>query len=240
MPPRILLLQAREPDDPAKPEEITSFAEKAELPESAFVSHDLLTGPPSLSEVLSYDALMVGGSGEYYVSKGDLPDQQATLDLFAAIAETGHPTFASCFGFHLLTQALGGEIVFDLEGIELGTYDVTLTEAGRRDELLGVLPTMFRAQLGRKDRAARLPPGVVHLAFSERAPYQAYRLPGKPIWTTQFHPELTGEENRLRFFRYMEGYAATMDEAERRAAFDRFGDSPHTAQLIRRFLDLIA
>ena len=34
---------------------------------------DLLTETPTLDQIRSYDALMVGGSGAYYVTKGNLP-----------------------------------------------------------------------------------------------------------------------------------------------------------------------
>ncbi len=182
---------------------------------------------------------MVGGSGDYYVSKGNLPRFGEILELLSDVVAHDHPTFASCFGFQLLVKALGGEIVNDAVGMEVGTYDLTLTEAGQKDELLGGLPRRFPAQLGRKDRAARLPPGCINLASSERCPFQALRVPQKPIWATQFHPELSGEENRVRFDRYQKGYASVMSEAERKMASSRFRESPETLILIPRFLKLV-
>ena len=74
---------------------------------------------------------------------------------------------------------------------------------------------------------------------TENAPYQAVRIPGKPIWATQFHPELTGQENLDRFHRYMEGYAGMMDEGEIQKTLQRFGDSPETDQMIGRFLEIV-
>ena len=138
-----------------------------------------------------------------------------------------------------MVRALGGEIVYDAARMEVGTYDLALTDAGQEDELLGVLPHRYRAQLGHKERASQLPPGCVNLASSERCPFQAFRIPDKPIWATQFHPELTGEENRTRFNRYLEGYASVMDEAERKTVLSRFGESPETLVLIPRFLKLV-
>jgi GMP synthase-like glutamine amidotransferase len=102
------------------------------------------------------------------------------------------------------------------------------------------LPEKFAAQMGRKDRAAKLPPGVLHLAASELNPNQALRIPGQPIWTTQFHPELDEETNRGRFLRYMSGYAAHMTPKEQRKALDnRFGPSPDTDKLLPAFLELV-
>jgi GMP synthase (glutamine-hydrolysing) len=84
-----------------------------------------------------------------------------------------------------------------------------------------------------------MPNGCLHLASSERAPFQAFRIPGKPIWATQFHPELTGEENRLRFDRYRQGYGSVMSEAEQQLTLSRFRESPETETLIARFLELV-
>lgn len=236
---KVLLLQARNSDDPVRQEERQSFANKTGLPLEHVVPHDLLGGPPSMQRVRQFDAVMVGGSGDYYVSKRSLPEFDAQLDLLAEVAQVGFPMFASCFGFQILVQALAGEIVHDPVNVEVGTYDLELTEDGVADPLLGRLPPTFAAQLGRKDRAERLPAGVLHLAKSRRSPYQSFRIPDQPIWATQFHPELDLETNRQRFDRYLKGYARHMSEAEREEARRRFRASPHTEQLLPAFIDLV-
>ncbi len=236
---KILLLQARHADDAARLEERASFAHIAGIDESQIIPYDLLANTPSLTEIRRYDALMVGGSGDYYVSKGNLPNFQAVLDVLAEVAAVGHPLFASCFGFQLLVQALGGEIIYDPEHMEVGTFNVWLTADGRSDDLFHYLPDIFRAQLGRKDRASHLPEGVLHLASSKNAPFQAFRVPGQPIWATQFHPELTKETNLARFRRYMKGYASVLAPQEVQAMFDQFDESPEANQLIRHFIQLV-
>lgn len=236
---RILLLQARNPDDPVRHEERQSFADKTGLALEQIVPHDLLAGPPAISRLSEVDAVMVGGSGDYYVSKRSLPEFDAQLETLAEIVDRGKPMFASCFGFQILVQALGGAIVHDPINVEVGTYDLSLTDAGREDPLLGQLPPVFAAQLGRKDRAERLPEGVVHLVSSELSRYQGFRIPGGPIWATQFHPELDLQSNRLRFDRYLKGYATHMSEAEREAARRRFRASPETDRLLPAFLELV-
>lgn len=240
MPLKVLLLQTREPGDPAKAQEVRSFAAKADLAEEQIVSYDLLTGPPSLSEVRAHDALMIGGSGEYYVSHGNLPGFAGLLELLGEVVDVGHPTFGSCFGFQCMVTALGGEIIHDPENTEVGTYELTLTKDGQQDSLLGELPTTFLAQMGRKDRAARLPDGVLHLASSARCPFQALRIPDQPIWAAQFHPELDRHENRRRFEQYMKDYAPYMSPEARQEALESFQESsPEVLGLLRRFLRLV-
>jgi GMP synthase (glutamine-hydrolysing) len=236
---RILLLQARNPGDPAKDEEVRSFAERTAVAAEQIVGWDLLQGPPTLAQVRRHDALMVGGSGEFFVSKRDLPDHQRSLDLLLEVVDRGYPTFASCFGFQCLVQALGGEVVYDPDNTEVGTFELTLTEDGRRDELFGHLPDRFLAQLGHKDRAAGPVGGLPTLAFSDRAPVQALRIPGKPIWATQFHPELARDTNLGRYERYLDSYAATLNPEELRESLKSFRESPATLDLLARFVRLV-
>ena len=239
MTPRILLLQARSLDDPAKKEELDSFARRAGLPTTCFTPHDLLHGPPTLAEARRYDALMIGGSGEFNVSDRSLPRIEQTCAFLRQVVDAGHPLFASCFGFQLLVEALGGEIVRDRERMEIGTFATTLTSAGREDELFRYLPAVFPAQYGHNERAARLPEMTVNLAFSELCPYQALRVPGKPIWATQFHPELSGEENRQRFLRYQDLYIGLVGKEEFERILAGFSASPETEELAPRFIELI-
>jgi GMP synthase (glutamine-hydrolysing) len=218
---------------------VRSFAAKSRLPESSLVPWDLLAGAPSLDQIRKHDALMVGGSGDYYVSKRNLPDFDRLLGVLAEAVAQGPPIFASCFGFQCLVEALGGSIIHDADNTEVGTFELALTADGERDDLLGTLPKQFLAQLGRKDRAEKLPEGIPNLASSPRAPFQAFRVPGAPVWATQFHPELNGAENRQRFLRYLNGYAVKMERQQRAAVLRSFRESPETAELIRRFLELI-
>ncbi len=235
---RILLLQARYPDDPAKTEELHSFAARAGVAREQITSHDMLQGPPSWATVRRHDALMVGGSGEFYVSKQDLPRHDEHLNFLGEVAAAGFPTFASCFGFQFLVQALGGTIIYDAENAELGTFELTLTEEGHSDPLFQQLPATFLAQMGHKDRADALR-GVATLASSRRVPCEAIRVPGQPVWASQFHPELDRATNLGRFERYLDGYAAVMSPAEIDAAVHRFHESPVTMDLLRRFLKLV-
>ena len=127
---RTLLLQARHRDDPAREEERFSFAERLGVSEAQVVLHDLLSGSPTLQEVQGHDVLMIGGAGDFYVSKGDLTNFQVLLELLVEVVDVGHPTFASCFGFQCLVEAWAGKIMHDLPHSEVGTYPVTLTSHG--------------------------------------------------------------------------------------------------------------
>jgi len=236
---RFLLLQARLPDDPMKSHEHECFVRGSGLPRENVVVHDLCDGPPSMTDVRRHDALTVGGSGDYYVTRGDLRGFDALLDLLREVVTIGHPTFASCFGYQLLVRALGGEIVHDPDRTEVGSYELFLTDEGRADPLFRTLPDRFWAQLGHKERARRHPNGVPNLARSDLSPFQALRVPGVPVWASQFHPELDRETNLDRFRYYQSGYARYMTEEERDAAALSFRESPEASDLLRTFIELV-
>ena len=231
---RFLLLQARDEGDPMLAQERQCFASRLRLPVEEIEPHNLVAGPPRLAEARRHAAVLVGGSGDYLVSRGNLPRFADTLEFLRRLVDSDHPTFASCFGFQCLVEALGGRIVYDPQRAEVGTFEVTLTAAGRDDELLGALPERFAAQQGHKDRAAELPPGTIHLASSRLSPYQAFRLRDHRIWATQFHPELDRRTNEERYQRYLEHYRGQVDfGGEGRVA--GFGDSPESEALLRAF-----
>lgn len=236
---RFLLLQIRDHGDRVIEEERASFAEKAGLEVEQILLHNLLDGPPTRARVEACDGVLVGGSGDYYVSKGHMPAFDELMRFFIELADRGYPTFASCFGFQLMVRALGGTIVHDVENTELGTLELSLTEAGRNDPLMGTLPEKFNAQLGHKDRADSLPPGFENLARSELCEYQAFRVPDKPIWATQFHPELDSITNKGRYLRYLEGYSEHLTDEQRAATLDTYRDSPETGELLRHFVNLV-
>jgi GMP synthase (glutamine-hydrolysing) len=239
IPPKIFLFQVRESTDPVIAEEIAIFARNTGVPRENIIPHNLLKSVPSLEQIRKHDAVMIGGSGEYFVSRGNLPQFPYIMELLANIVEAGHPMFASCFGYQLIVRALGGEVSYTPDTMELGTYRLTLTDAGKEDELFQRLPPVFCAQLGHKDKATAIPKRIQNLAFSELAPFQALRIPKKPIWATQFHPELNWEENLGRLKRYIDLYTQVMTPNELKETIERFKPSPETPRLIPGFMKLV-
>jgi len=236
---KILLLQARNPDDPMEKHEVDCFVRQMEIDPSKVIPKSLLEDIPSTRTLQKFDALMVGGSGEYYVSRENMPGFLDFLDFLREVVEQGFPCFASCYGYQCLIKALGGDVVEDVDNSEVGTYELSLTEAGSQDPLFRQLGPTFHAQMGHKDRALEQPDRIPNLVESHRSPFQALRIPGKPIWATQFHPELTQGTNLDRFKHYLEGYSGHMDELEVKETFQRFKESPGASSLLRRFLDLV-
>ena len=236
---RLFLLQARYANDPMREHELRCFADRCGVTRERIEPWDLLQGPPSKRRLQECDTLLIGGSGDFYISKGNLPHVDAFLEMLQEVTIKEKPCFASCFGYQAFVQAMGGTIVFDPDRTEVGTYRLTLSEHGQKDPLFNALPQRFNAQMGHKDRATAHPDGFANLASSERSPFQAFRVAEAPIWGTQFHPELTRATNVERFQRYLEGYAPYMSQSEREEQLKGFQESRHTEDLLRRFLTLV-
>lgn len=236
---RIVLIQARDADDPMLEHELQCFVRATGVERERFFCLNLAEHDPSQwSWPEDVGAAMVGGSGDYSAAAGGFDWHQPSLELVAGIARQGLPFFASCFGFQLLVQALGGRLVSRPEFAEVGTFEMTLTEDGHSDPFFGELPATFNAQCGHNDSAAELPESTVRLASSERCENQALRVIDKPVWATQFHPELDVDANKVRYIRYLVNYAdepMTQEEAQLYADTIH-APSPHANALLARFL----
>lgn len=235
---KLLLLQARTPADEAAAHERLAFREILEIEPGQLQAWDLLRGPPTERELDQVACVLVGGAGEFSVTQaGDLPWLRGFIDFMGRLAEQGFPSFASCFGFQALVVAGGGEVVSDKSRAEVGTFEVTLTEAAETDPLFAPLESPFFAQFGHKDHATRLPAGVLSLASTARSPHQALRLPGKAVYATQFHPELSMTRNRERFRSYIATYARPDMPDTPDQVLAGFRETPEASALMKRFVD---
>ncbi len=133
--------------------------------------------------------------------------------------------------------ALGGEVVTDLSRAELGTETLFLTERGQQDLVFGALPPQFVAHMGHQDIVDRLPPTAQLLASSKRVRNQAFCIPDKPLYCTQFHPELTRDTflERVRAYpEYVERIAGVPYEEFAARCTEAFA----AGSLIRRCVQL--
>jgi len=249
---RYLLLQTRNANDPMRAQEVACFALALDCAPADIGVFDLLAAAPTIGRLKQSDMILLGGSGHY--SAADIPaprtaDERehpptgferdtwlnATLDALREIHDRGIPTFASCWGFQAMARAMGGRCIHDLPNAELGTIEMRLTPAGQSDPVFGQLPIQFTGQAGHEDHVVALPPDAMLLASSNRIAEQAYHFVGKPIYCTQFHPELDRASllERVRAYpEYVERIAGM--------AYDEFvancQETPEANSLLRRFV----
>ena len=232
---KFLLLEARLDQEMVEHEK-DCLARSGELDPEQFVVVDIVKTLPTLSLLDGVDAVFVGGTGDYSIAK-DHPEFIPPLeDLTRAALERGIPYMGLCYGFHLMAQAVGGKVVRDPSHGESGTFEVTLSEAGRRDPILSELPASFLAQQGHNDVVLEVPLPFVWLASSQRCHWQALKHPEKPFYGFQFHPELGREDFMLRMRKYAHEYAST---PERFQEIDEQVKETSLQSVIRLFVDLV-
>ncbi len=233
-----LLMQVRNQDDPMAPHEVRCFASHLDCPVERIRTWDLLGGCPSTEELRNCDAVLLGGSGDYSVVKGGdwlEPAMTAMQMLF----DNDIPTFASCWGCQAMARALGGEVRTDPDSAEVGTYTLSLTDAGQADPVFSFLGDSFPAQMGHEDLVTKLPEGAICLASSERTRNQGWMIPGKPIYCTQFHPELNLSQllDRLRYYPKYIRKITGMDYDQ--FVEERCRDTNETDGLLKRFVEVV-
>lgn len=215
--------------------EIASFSRAFRCDPARIEVFDLLSGVPSPRRLGTVDVVLLGGSGDYSVAEGGawLP---AALEAMQELHETSKPTFASCWGFQAMARAMGGEVVTDHALAEVGSAWLELTPEGEADPVFGPLGKRFPVQIGHQDVVTRLPEGATLLASSPLVRNEAFRFEGKPIYCTQFHPELDKAGLIARLAAYPEylplAGVRTVEELARVTP-----DTPGTEALLRRFLE---
>ncbi len=215
-------------------QEVACFARALHCPVHQIRVRDLLSGVPTQRQLDVVDVVLLGGSGDYSVADGGMWFEVA-MESMRELYNLSKPTFASCWGFQAMARAMGGVVVTDMSRAELGTLSLRLTEAGRQDEVFKTLGDTFLAQMGHQDIVDRLPGDAIRLASTDRVENQAFRFAGKPIYCTQFHPEL----DRRAFLERVHAYPQYIKRIsgitlEEFTALAR--DTPQSESLLLRFI----
>jgi GMP synthase (glutamine-hydrolysing) len=140
--------------------------------------------PPS--EPAGYDAVLTFGGAMHVDQEGRHPWLRQQKLVLAGLINRGVPLLGVCLGAQLLAAAAGAQ-PRRMSEPEIGWREVTLTEEGRSDPLLGPLAPGFEGFQWHSYEFP-LPPGAIALARSA-ACLEAYRL-GEAAWGIQFHAEV--------------------------------------------------
>ena len=198
---KILLLQARKQNDPIIINELNCFSRSLNIEKKQFTIKDLTRDNIKYSDIKKHDFIIIGGSGDYSIAKGGFFMNQ-TMDIMKFIFDKSKKTFGSCWGFQAMAKAIGGEVINNLKLAELGTVELKLTKKGQKDPIFGKMEKKFLCQMGHEDIVTKKPENSIILASSEKIEIEAFCFQNKPIYCSQFHPEIRVEDLKKRMRNY--------------------------------------
>lgn len=140
----------------------------------------------ALPALEDHDALIVFGGEQNALDDANHPYLPALAHRMRTFSEAGRATLGICLGCQILARGFGATNTIGTNP-EFGWCKVTPTAAAATDPVLGALPADFRIFQWHSD-SFTLPHGGTHLATSQGAAQQAFRL-GRATWGTQFHFE---------------------------------------------------
>lgn len=126
------------------------------------------------------------------------PWMEGALELVRASARIGAPVLGVCFGHQIAAAALGGTVLVNPLGWEIGSHAVELTAEGRADPLfdgIGDRPLVNFSHRDVVDPDTLTAPDCRVLARNDKSGVQAFAA-GDSIRCVQFHPEFNGAATR--------------------------------------------
>jgi GMP synthase (glutamine-hydrolysing) len=238
------LLLATRAEDAAADEEYAAFLRFSGLAPSHLVRHRLERDPLGRVDLDRWSGLILGGSPfttsipAEQKSAAQVRSEAELALLLPEVLERDFPFLGACYGVGVLGQHLHG-VVDDTYPEPVGPTEVQLSDEGRTDQLLGILPPTFEAFVGHKEAVTVLPDGAVRLAGSAACPVQAFRV-GERVYATQFHPELDVPGIEIRIDTYKHAGYFDPGTAEDLKAVAAASDVVHPPRLVRRFVELFA
>lgn len=137
----------------------------------------------------NYAGVVITGSAAMVTEQ--LPWSEQAAEWLRQAMQIKLPIFGACYGHQLLAYALGGEVGYHPQGMEVGTLDIELLPAAANDRRLAMLPPHFKANLIHSQSVLTPPVGAKVLARSQQDACQILSY-GDHVLTTQFHPEFNG------------------------------------------------
>ncbi|WP_435153840.1 type 1 glutamine amidotransferase [Haladaptatus sp. DFWS20] len=150
------------------------------LPEHTVYDYANEGGEPSLSGV---DGVVVSGSTAGVYEREEYPWMDEEIEFVRELVEREIPTLGVCFGHQIINHALGGSV--EHCGLTNELVRADLADDPIFDGISEVLPAVHG------DHVVQIGDGMETIASTEHNAHFATRHRDLPLWTTQFHPELT-------------------------------------------------
>lgn len=149
----------------------------------------------SITNMSGYDGIILGGSPR----GDDIVDHH--LPYFQWIKTSETPIFGICAGHHITGKLYGAKLLRSVEK-EVGENYLSIQQ---EDPIFKGFPRKFLVRQNHHD-SITLPTDFLLLAQSENCSVSMMKHPSKPLYTTQFHPEVLNKGLILNFIEIAKGY----------------------------------
>ena len=156
---------------------------------------DFIVKKTYLNDTLSLD------DGDLFIitgSKYSVYDQNQwilkLLDFVKLLIKNNKPILGICFGHQVIAKCIGADVVKNKLGWELGSYNITLTEQGKSNQLFKGFNNNDIVYESHQDVVVDLPEGATVLANTDKS-VQSFNY--NNCYGVQFHPEFSWEVTRM-------------------------------------------
>jgi GMP synthase (glutamine-hydrolysing) len=169
---------------------ITEFVEPIQkiLDEAGVVRHTIEYEETLNMDMTRYDGTILSGSPR----GNDIVDHH--LPYFQWIKTCDTPILGICAGHHITGRLYGSALIRDVEK-EVGDFPVFIDQG---DPIFNGYEKQFLVRSEHHD-SITLPEHFIRLAHSERCRVSIMKHQVKPLYTTQFHPEVLNKNLILNF-----------------------------------------
>ena len=210
--------------------------------ESVGINGNVIVGVDGLSDSINISShiemigIIIPGSIHHIMEKKGKEWKQA-LCRFIRKYYNRIPILGVCFGHQAIAHALGGKIVANKQGREMGTVPIYITKEACNDELFSTFADGSIVQETHLDHVTILPDGSICLAYNQHSPIQAFRI--GESWGIQFHPELKPKLFKQLFGRRIKNLTAEgkLNEAENlKKIIANIEESPASIEILKKFI----
>lgn len=136
-----------------------------------------------------YDGLLVMGGWMSAHHDDEVAWLTRVKELVREASRDAVPTLGICLGHQVAAVALGGSVVKNPDGQQIGLLEVAWTPEAGEDPLFSGAATPRRGIHWNSDIVTRLPDGALLMATAPGGEIQAARFT-ETIWGVQWHPEI--------------------------------------------------
>ncbi len=141
------------------------------------------------TDLTGYDGLLVMGGWMSAHHDAEIAWLSRVKELLREAAADSVPAFGICLGHQVAAVALGGTVVKNPAGQQLGLLLTGWTDAAAEDPLFAAAATPRRGIHWNSDIVSELPAGAVLMARAPSGEIQAARF-ADTVWGVQWHPEI--------------------------------------------------